>query len=458
MGRLRISLKFMAASILVAVAFLGIAKILAPWPAHPVVIGLATFLLGAAVALLVGMGFSHHLTRPFHRMLDAGTGALDRKVKSVSRDELADLALFFSGRIQELEDRVRSLSEGHHRLSAVLSGMREGVMVLDRRGTILMVNKALQRMFRLRDQKVVGRSSLEILRHYGLIELIRRVLESGKSQSMELMIETDQERFFHVQASVTADRRDRDLSAVLVFHDITELKRLERVRKDFVANASHELRTPLAAMKGYIEALIDGEKDDSARSAEFLEILRNNTDRLNNIIDDLLTLTQIESGRYVWKRDSLKIVELLERVMATLKPAVQKRGHVVSVRLPESLPDVPGDPEKLTQVFTNLVDNAIKYTSDGGKITIEGHQVSGGVEFMISDTGPGISRKDQLRIFERFYRVDRARSRDLGGTGLGLSIVKHIVEAHGGEVRVESTLGKGSTFTISLPAEPAPPR
>ncbi len=305
---------------------------------------------------------------------------------------------------------------------------------------------------------MVGRSSLEILRHYGLIELIRRVLESGKSQSMELMIETDQERFFHVQASVTADRRDRDLSAVLVFHDITELKRLERVRKDFVANASHELRTPLAAMKGYIEALIDGEKDDSARSAEFLEILRNNTDRLNNIIDDLLTLTQIESGRYVWKRDSLKIVELLERVMATLKPAVQKRGHVVSVRLPESLPDVPGDPEKLTQVFTNLVDNAIKYTSDGGKITIEGHQVSGGVEFMISDTGPGISRKDQLRIFERFYRVDRARSRDLGGTGLGLSIVKHIVEAHGGEVRVESTLGKGSTFTISLPAEPAPPR
>jgi two-component system phosphate regulon sensor histidine kinase PhoR len=237
----------------------------------------------------------------------------------------------------------------------------------------------------------------------------------------------------------------------LVFHDITEIKRLERVRKDFVANVSHELRTPLTSIKGYIEALLDGAKDDPKRCLEFLQVLQKHTDRLNNIISDLLTLSQIESGQYIWKRDHVKMTDVVERAMAVLKPLAQKKRHQISVEIPEGLPAVMGDGEKLAQVMINLLDNAIKYTPDGGRISIEAGLSSDKIQISVNDTGIGIPKKDLTRVFERFYRVDRARSRELGGTGLGLSIVKHIVEAHGGKVSVESEPGKGSRFTLSLP-------
>jgi two-component system phosphate regulon sensor histidine kinase PhoR len=329
--------------------------------------------------------------------------------------------------------------------------MVEGVLVLDCKGTILLANAALERMFHLSHQAVVGRPALEVLRHYPLIELIKTVLDTRTHQSQEVRVQTDRERYFQVQASVTPNCRDQEVCAVLVFHDITEIKRLERVRKDFVANVSHELRTPLTSIKGYIEALLDGAKDDPQQRLEFLQILQKHADRLNNLIVDLLALSQIESGQYQWKREQVKATDIIERAISILKPMAESKKQSLSVLLPDNPEPLVGDAEKLSQVLINLLDNAIKYTPEGGKINLEVQQTQDTIEIAVNDTGIGIPKKDLPRIFERFYRVDQARSRELGGTGLGLSIVKHIIEAHGGRVCVESEIGKGSRFTVILP-------
>ncbi len=240
-----------------------------------------------------------------------------------------------------------------------------------------------------------------------------------------------------------ADRVDRDFAA---------LRRLETVRKDFVANVSHELRTPLTSIKGYVEALLDGAKDHPEEAARFLEIILKQSDRLNLILEDLLQLSQIESGRVQFKREAVALRSVVERTLASLKPQLERKGHTVTLTLPADLPPAAGDEDRLVQVLTNLLDNAIKYTPDRGTIRIEGHHVDEvWVELSVADTGIGIPETDRPRVFERFYRVDKARSRELGGTGLGLAIVKHIVEGHGGQVWVEGNVPSGSRFVVRMP-------
>jgi two-component system phosphate regulon sensor histidine kinase PhoR len=404
------------------------------------------------LALTLSHFFSRSLTQPIQQMIETARKFMPAKVP----DETAKPTELFGRVLGEFAARVTTLSEEKTRLNVILTSMVEGVLVLDRRGIILLVNTAFERMFHLVDgQKVVGRSCFEILRHHPLVELIKTALDRKISQSQEVRIQMGQERFFHVEASIAPECRDQSVCAVLVFHDITEIKRLERVRKDFVANVSHELRTPLTSIKGYIEALLDGAKDDSQRCLEFLQILQKHTDRLSNLIADLLALSQIESGQYQWKRDEIKVQELVERVTSMLRPIAERKNQQVSVRVAPDTGSLVGDGDKLTQVMINLLDNAIKYTPEGGKITLETKQAGDTLEIAVSDTGLGIPSKDLPRIFERFYRVDQARSRELGGTGLGLSIVKHIVEAHGGKISVESELGKGSRFILSLPQKPS---
>ncbi|MER3423745.1 MAG: hypothetical protein C4293_11470 [Nitrospiraceae bacterium] len=248
---------------------------------------------------------------------------------------------------------------------------------------------------------------------------------------------------------------------MLVFHDITALRRLEKVRKDFVANVSHELRTPLTSIKGYVEALLDGAKDSPEEALRFLEIISKQSDRLNLILQDLLQLSQIESGEILFKREPIQLKAVVERTLALIKPMADKKGHSVTTMIPDDLPPALGDEERLAQVFTNLLDNAVKYTPQQGSIHIEARSVPvhtsdradlAKVELSVSDNGPGIPESDRPRVFERFYRVDKARSRELGGTGLGLAIVKHIVEGFGGQVWVEENRPSGSRFVVRLPS------
>lgn len=446
---MKVQWKFTIFGFAVAAVSLGLAPLLNVW-VNLMIVFILAFGMGYILSRRIA-GPLNEITDMFRRMAQGEQG---RRVQTHTRDEIAELGASFNRMADELETKMTNLSEEKNRLSAILTSMTEGVMVLDRHGTILLVNAAFGEMFQLHNRQVVGRSSLEVLRHYALIEMVKVVLDTLNSQSRELGLQLDQERYFHVQASIVPNDKTQGVCAVLVFHDITEIKRLERVRKDFVANVSHELRTPLTSIKGYIEALLDGAKDDPERCLEFLRILQKHADRLNNIISDLLTLSQIESGQYIWKREPVKVADVVERAMAVLRPLAQKKQHQISVEIPEGLPAVIGDGEKLAQVMINLLDNAIKYTPDSGRIVIEAKPSADKIRISVADTGIGIPGKDLSRIFERFYRVDRARSRELGGTGLGLSIVKHIVEAHGGKVSVESEPGKGSRFTVSLPFNP----
>jgi two-component system, OmpR family, phosphate regulon sensor histidine kinase PhoR len=453
----KIQWKFLMASLVLIIFCLTSVGLQSLWIQDLKAILFVSFLSTFVLAFLVSYGFSRQLTQPLHEMMQAirklARGEFGKKVRSEGHDEVADLASLFNQLVRDWENKFGTISQEHAQLTGILANMVEGVMVLDRHGIILMINTAFERMFQLKSRDVVGRLSLEVLRHYPLMELIKTVLDTRASHSEEIVVETPQELFLHVQASVAVNWADQELCAVLVFHDITEIKRLERVRKDFVANVSHELRTPLTSIKGYIEALLDGAKDDPKQCLQFLQILRNHSDRLNNIISDLLVLSQIESGRYERKREEVRITEMLEKATAILKPMAEKKSQRLSTVISQEVQPLYGDPEKLTQAVVNLLDNAIKYTPEGGEIAVEAKMIPDAIVVIVSDTGMGISRKELLRIFERFYRVDPARSRELGGTGLGLSIVKHIVEAHGGNVSVESQPGKGSQFVLTFPRD-----
>ena len=452
----KIQLKLTAVVVGLSAASIAVFAGLGIWIENRWAVVSITLLISVISAVIAGRLLSRHWTAPLVRVIEGirklGRGEFQGRILVDSRDEFSVLADDVNETAHTLENRIKGLTEERARLAAILSGMVEGVMILDGRGTVLMINAALEEMFRLKTEAVVGRSALEVLRHFPVIEFIKTVLDQQKSQSRELAIRAPQEKWFQVQASVPPVDPEANVFAVFVFHNITEIKRLERVRTDFVANVSHELRTPLTSIKGYVEALLDGAKDDPKRCGEFLEVLRKHTDRLNNIVSDLLTLAQIEAGKSAVQYEMIKIPELIDKAVSILKPLADRKRQALIALSGADLPELSGDPEKLTQVMTNLIDNAIKYTPEKGSISVEAEPVSGGIELSVSDNGLGIPPKDVSRIFERFYRVDRARSRALGGTGLGLSIVKHIIESHGGTVRVQSEPGKGSRFIIFLPA------
>jgi two-component system phosphate regulon sensor histidine kinase PhoR len=238
---------------------------------------------------------------------------------------------------------------------------------------------------------------------------------------------------------------------IVVFHDVTDLKRLERIRQDFVANVSHELRTPLTTIRGYVEALLEDGTGESSRPGQFLRVIERHTQRMEKIVSDLLLLSEMESPDRLLKRERLHVGELISAAVDSLRPMAESKKQTVQENVASDLPPTKGDSEKIHQVITNLLHNAICYTPEQGHIRIEAGAVERGVEVSVSDDGIGIPSGDLPRVFERFYRVDKGRSRDMGGTGLGLSIVKHIVEAHGGWVRAESKPGRGSRFTFFLP-------
>lgn len=422
---------------------------------------------GSAFLIAVGLSvwLARGLTKPLSDMATAArqlaAGNHSVRIQTSSRDEVGLLADTLNHMTNELRSKIEELSEDRAQLLAMLTSMVEGVMVLDYKGRILQVNPALERMFGVTRAEARGRQSSEVFGHPKLNALVSTVLAQRTGQEDEIIL-TPSGRCLHVEASVAGGEQDNEACAVLVFHDITELRRLENIRKDFVANVSHELRTPLTSIKGYVEALLDGGKDDPETSVRFLDIILKQSDRLNLILEDLLQLSKIESGQVQFKQEPLHIGSVVERTIAMVKPLADKKHHRLSSQISADLPLISGDQERLVQVLANLVDNAIKYTPEGGLITVAARRIPvakdtadeqrDGIELTVTDTGIGIPERDRPRVFERFYRVDKARSRELGGTGLGLAIVKHIVEGHGGQVWVEGNVPTGSRFVVRLPA------
>jgi len=333
---------------------------------------------------------------------------------------------------------------------ALFNSMSEGVLLLDHAGHVQLVNRSLQDYFGLKTD-MRGQSIMEAFRLKELAELTRRLPGERMVQGVELELPGVRRRWLVVNAAAVFDREERQHGSILVFHDLTRLKQLENTRQEFVANVSHELRTPLSLIKGYVETLRDGAKDDPELAARFLRTIEKHTDRLTFLIEDLLTVSQLESGQIVMNLHEVDLREEAAHVLDDLQSRAAEKNVALKNDLPVEL-RARADADRLQQVFFNLVENAIKYGATGGNVTLGGvPNDRGKVEVWVSDNGPGIPAAAKDRIFERFYRVDRARSRESGGTGLGLSIVKHIVQAHSGEVWVRSEPGNGATFYFTLP-------
>jgi len=429
---------------------------------------LLAFGIAFLITLAMTLWLARSITRPIMEIASAaqqlGSGTQLIQIRTTARDEVGFLAATLNQLTDQLHAKIDELSEDRAQLLAVLTSMVEGVMVLDSRGQVLQINPALERIFGISRVEARGRPYAELFRHQQLNDLITTMLRMGTHRQDEIVLPLTG-RCLQIEASPAGGQRENEACAVLVFHDITELRHLEKIRKDFVANVSHELRTPLTSIKGYVEALLDGAKDDPTASAKFLDIILKQSDRLNLIITDLLELSKIESGRVSLKKELVDLRIVVERTSAIMKPLADKSRHRLVMAVDPSLPSLEGDEGRLVQVLTNLLDNAIKYTPPGGTITVSAAMarpvgnaelLTNTIEICIADTGIGIPEQDRPRVFERFYRVDKARSRELGGTGLGLAIVKHLVEGHGGQVWVEANRPQGSRFIVRLPLSSSP--
>ena len=431
--------------------------------------------LAAGVGLWPAVRLSQWLSRRIDAMVTFSQAvAADQEPPRLAperRDDLGRLEANLSTMGRAVSERLRATREEEQKLRAVLAGMVEGVLVVTERGELVLLNERAREIFGLdpaHDYR--SRPIIEICRDPELQQLIRdtvRMPATTARLAREISIAGESPRVLAVNAApVHGDAAP--LGYVLVFHEITELKKLEAVRRDFVANVSHELRTPLTAIRGYAETLLGGALEDGQHARRFLGVIERNAERLTRLIDDLLTLSDLELGRLGLQRVAVSARAAIEAACEVVGEKARRGGVTLQLEEDGDLPAIDGDGDRVEQVLVNLIDNAVKYTPSGGRVTVTARRTANGtrdgtpsrprpggadyVEVAVADTGIGIPSQELPRLTERFYRVDKARSRELGGTGLGLAIVKHIMQVHGGWMRIESELGKGTTVRVAFPA------
>jgi two-component system phosphate regulon sensor histidine kinase PhoR len=371
-----------------------------------------------------------------------------RIVEEIHRD-LSEMA-------RRQREIARHIADEDFSLRAILASMVEGVLIADSTMQIRLVNERLERMFSL-PKSPIDRTVMEVFRNHLVHQVIRQSLDTGEPQSAELQAEIRdgeqfQQKHFQITSVSLRAREPESLArALVIFHDISQIRSLEAVRKEFVANVSHELRTPLSIITGYLETLIDG-GDDQETNLRFLRTMHKHAQRLNLLIEDLLVLSQLESRKISLDFEPVDLSESVHRVLEQLDSRIRESNAAVTVAVPRNLPRIEADAFRIEQALYNLLDNALKHSGkSGARISLEARSEVTSVLVSICDDGVGIPLSDQPHIFERFYRVHKDRSRDAGGTGLGLSIVKHTVQAHGGSIAVQSRPGAGATFLMTLP-------
>lgn len=404
------------------------------------------------IALVVSYLMTRMMIAPLVRLAGAARALtkLQEPIDGTSRDEIRTLAQVIDTLQDELQQQLTRHDQERDLSRTVLRRMIESVIVLDPEEKVQFVNEAACKLLKFQASAVVGRKLWEVIRHRSIMEAAESALRNDVSMATEQVIDLPADRKVKVQATkLTGTHKG---GAVLVLHDVTDMHRLERMRQDFFSNVSHELKTPLAAIQATVETLLDGALHDPKHNMNFLGRINENVDRLNRLVNDLLELSRIETGQQTLDLTATPLVPALEACIQRLEHRAQARKQQLSLAGDSEAVDAHADDMALDQILDNLVDNAIKYTPEGGTITLKASQAAGQARIDIIDNGFGISEKDLPRIFERFYRADRARDRQDPGTGLGLSIVKHLVQAQGGNIDVKSNLGQGSCFTVSLPA------
>lgn len=349
----------------------------------------------------------------------------------------------------ELKRIFKHLEEERARLAATFSGMAEGVLVVDEKGDVLHINPTFREMFGI-EEKVEGRSPLEVLANVRCDDAIQKVIREKNPVEKEVTFDKPKRRVFQVHFSPTL-KEGKLLGVVAIFHDLTEIRHLEEVRRDFIANLSHELKTPLTAIRGFSETLLEDSEPEVDLWKKHVGVIFRHATELTHLTENLLNLSRIESGKEEVLLEAVSLKSFVDRLLERFLTEAKIKKIEIHNEIAEDLDTLEADPAKLAQVLSNLIDNALKYTQEGGKIWIRCKSDDGHTQIEVEDNGPGIPRQEQERIFERFYRIDKARSRQTGGAGLGLAIVKHLVELHGGQVKVSSEPNHGSKFQITLP-------
>lgn len=354
--------------------------------------------------------------------------------------------------VRLLEEKAQAVKTEKAKFSAILDHLAEGVIAINGEKRILMFNSSAESILGALKEAALGRSLIEAVRNSRIEELAQRAIKHHQMISEEIELSHPEKKVVKVSAAGVS-QYESEIRALLIFDDRTEFRRLERLRQEFVANVSHELKTPLTSIKGFVETLLGGALRDAAKSEGFLKMMEEDADRLKRLIDGLLELSKLESRELELRREPVDLKKEIDKVIAAFEPLLKEKKIAVENRLSQNGPGrVSADRDKLKQVLVNLLDNAVKFNREGGRVIFTVQSEGGETKVFVEDTGIGIPPEAVPRIFERFFRVDKARSRDLGGTGLGLAIVKHIIEAHGGEVSCQSKPGQGSTFSFTLPS------
>lgn len=401
--------------------------------------------VAALVVILAAWVIARITTRPIRKLTAASrriaSGELGQKITIEAKDEVGELAHAFNEMSAKMKELVETISEDRTRLATILDNMADGVIMTDAEGNISLANRAAEKLFNIKEAK--NKPLIEAVRDHEVDELLKLCLRTVKTQATQYESSTSK-RYLRAIAIPIAHS-----GALLLFQDLTELRNLQTTRRELIGNISHEFRTPLAGIKAMVETLRDGAIDDKKATRDFLTRIDSEVARLTQLVAELTELSRIETGKAELKKEPVNLNQLVEEVIAQLSPQAERQKLSISQDCAADLPSVPADKDRVRQVIANLVHNAIKFTRPGGRITITTKTLEGSVVVDIADTGIGIPEEDLARVFERFYKGDKARAGE--GTGMGLAIAKHVVEAHGGNIWVQSVEGKGSTFSFSLP-------
>lgn len=417
-------------------------------------VGLGMALIAALLSLIV----SHHLSHPLRAMTLAAQkfahGDFSAPLPVPASEELGQLADAMNRMSSQLKGTIEKIGEQRNELEVVLSSMEEGVLAVDMNERIINANGALGKLLGLSPGAVLNHPVQEMIRNPDILTFIRRTLQSTEAQEAEITLLGGSDLHMHAHGTLLTGPKGRTLGALLVLHDVTRLKHLENLRRDFVANVSHELKTPITTIKGFVETLQDGAMNEPENAGRFLDIISRQSDRLTAIINDILSLSRLEQQNdpSALEMQEASVHEMLKSAVEACLLRIREKKMTVHIHADHSLRGV-FKRELLEQAVVNLVDNAVKYSEPAQEIDLNAWQEGNQILIKVTDHGRGIDKQHLPRLFERFYRVDKARSREMGGTGLGLAIVKHIAQVHGGTVEVESRLGRGSSFLLRIPSE-----
>jgi len=416
---------------------------------------LAALLIAFVLIFVIGLTLVFRYMRPIESAakvaVDLAKGNYHARTYEDNMDETGMLSSSLNKLAKNLQEMVKAQEIQQDRLGTLIENIGSGLLLIDSRGYINLVNRAYKDLFTVNSSDYLYKLYYHVIEHREISDLVEEIFMTEHKVVKQLQLTINfEKKSFQVYGVPIIGTNDMWMGILLVFHDITELKKLEQIRKDFVANVSHELKTPITSIKGFSETLLDGAMDNREALVEFLQIILKESDRLQSLIQDLLDLTKLEQHNFSLVKEPINILDILEEVSKLLANKADAKNLILDFQRPSEEVWIEGDRARLIQVFMNLISNAISYTPSGGKVSVSVENKERDVLVFVADTGIGIERSEIPRIFERFYRVDKARSRNSGGTGLGLAIVKHLVELHKGLIKVDSEVGEGTTFTILL--------